>query len=647
MIPSPSLPWFELVRFRRSRLTRIALAAVAVVPLLYGALYIWANIDPIGSLNRVQAAVVNHDQMIEVTDRDGNAQPIAVGRLLAASLIDDDSAHNYDWVLTDARDAERGLSDGRYKAVLTIPENLSEAATSTSDPATAVQGRLDLRTNDAVNFVNGQIADRILAAAREALNAQVTETYLDNLYLGFTDIKASLLDAADGAAELATGAGQLADGVHQLADGAQQLDAGAGELAGGLGTLRERTSSLPSDTRRLADGAEQVAGGVNEVNALVQEFAGTVTGGTDDAKAALTELEITVRDLAQQCRDAGAADCSALDAAADQVAAARGQVDGIAAEVGDAAQRAQQLADGSRQVAEGNRRLANGMPALVGGIGQAADGATALRSGAAQLSAGATDAASGAGELADGAGQLRDGLRSGSDEIPGYTDDERSQLAEVAATPVTESADRLNAVATYGDGLAPYFIALALWVGAMAIFLLLRPLSARAIASTTGSIRTALAGFVPGAAISLVQAVLLVAVLLWVVGIHAAQPWLVLGIGALTGLVFVAINQAFIAWFGGAGRFLAIVFVCLQLTAAGGTYPIETSPSLFGVLHGLLPMTYAVHGLRAATAGGTTGVGTDVFALVCFGLLGLALTVVAAKQRQRVTIAKLHPTLVV
>ncbi|RYI99660.1 MAG: hypothetical protein EON52_25395, partial [Actinomycetales bacterium] len=125
----------------------------------------------------------------------------------------------------------------------------------------------------------------------------------------------------------------------------------------------------------------------------------------------------------------------------------------------------------------------------------------------------------------------------------------------------------------------------------------------------------------------------------------AAQPWLLLGIAVLTGLVFTAINQAFIAWFGGAGRFLAIVFVCLQLTAAGGTYPIETSPTFFGVLHGLLPMTYAVHGLRAATAGGTQGLGTDVTALLIFGLLALFATVVAAKRRQVVTITRLHPTL--
>ncbi|WP_311210494.1 MULTISPECIES: YhgE/Pip domain-containing protein [unclassified Aeromicrobium] len=690
MFPSPSLPWFELARFRRSRITRAAVLAVAIVPLFYGALYIWANLDPTGRLDNVQAAVVNEDEMIEVAGQDGEKQPVAVGRELAANLIGDDSRNNYDWLLTDAADARAGLADGTYKAVLTIPKDLSKAATSTSgDPSAAVQGRLDLKTNDAVNFVNGQIADRILDAAKSSLNAQVTETYLGNLYLGFTDIKASLEEAADGAGQLADGAGELTDGANQLSDGtaqladgattlaegtrrlatgANQLDDGVGQLAGGLGQLEDRTAPLPGQTERLADGAEQVATGVAGFDRIVQQVTGAISGSTDEIDQRLGTLEQSLRDAATTCRESGApaAQCSDLDAAADSAATARTQLDGLVGQAGTIGEQSAALSRGARQVADGNRELADNVPALVGAIGDAADGADRLRSGTSQLADGAEDAATGADRLADGAGQLTDGanqladgagalrdgalelqsgLSDGSEQVPDYTEDERDQLAKTAATPVTDAADRLNKVSSYGEGLAPYFMALALWVGAMSIYLLLRPLSARAVASAAGSMRTALAGFVPGAALSLVQAVLLVGVLLGVVGVGASQPWLLLGLAVLTGLVFTAINQTFIAWFGGAGRFLAIVFVCLQLTAAGGTYPIETSPSFFGFLHSLLPMTYAVHGFRAATAGGTQGVAFDAFVLVVFALLALGATALAARRRQRVSITRLHPTL--
>lgn len=682
MIPAPTLPWFELARLGRSRLTRVAVVAVLAVPLFYGGLYHWANLDPTGRMDQVQAAIVNDDEAIEVEGPDGETQPVAIGRQLAGNLISDDSAENYDWVLTDARDAQQGLSDGDYKAVLTIPENLSEAATSTDDPETAVQGNLDLVTNDAVNYVNGSIAQTILQAARTALNAQVTETYLDNIYLGFSDIRLSLDEAADGADELANGAGQLSGGAReladgtgqlaagaeelaagnrQLADGAGQLDAGAGELADGLQELEGQTAPLAGQSRELADGAGQVADGVAQLNQTVQTATDAILAATEDAD----QLSATLQALAAQCREAApeGIDCADLEDAAASSGALVRQIREQATQAGS---QTQQLSDGARQVADGNAALAAGVPALVDAIGQASDGADQLSSATGQLASGADEAAAGADQLAAGTGelaagadeladgadelsvgalQLRDGLREGAGEVPDYTDEERDTLATTAATPVEDAADRMNAVSSFGSGIAPYFMALALWVGAMAIYLLLRPLSERALASTAGAVRTALAGFAPGAVLAVVQALLLVGLVVGVVGIDPARPLVLVGFAVLTALVFTALNQAFVALFGGAGRFVALVFVALQLTAAGGTYPIETSPGFFGFLHSLLPMTYAVEGMRTAIAGGSAGLGTAAVVLVAFTLLGLALTVLSAHRRQVVTMARLHPVL--
>ncbi|AWB92707.1 YhgE/Pip domain-containing protein [Aeromicrobium chenweiae] len=678
MIPSPTLPWFELARFRRSRLTRAAVLAVMLVPLFYGAMYVWANIDPTGHLNHVKAAVVNEDKLIEIDGRDGKKQPVAIGRQLAGNLVSNDGDDNYDWVLTDAQDARRGLANGTYKAVLTIPENLSKAATSTSgDPAKAVQGQLDLQTNDAVNYINGTIAQTILRAAKGALNAQVTETYLDNIYLSFGDVKSALEDAADGADKLAdgadklaggaddldAGANQLADGAGELADGAGQLDDGARTLADGLGQLDSRTSALPDQTQRLADGARQVADGNAELNDTVQGVTTALLGATTDAGSDIDELAKNLGTLADQCEAAQlpGVDCSQLRQAATRSGDLKQFVSGVRGQARDLSAGTQQLAEGSRQVADGNAELADAVPQLVDAIDQASSGADRLADATGQLSSGADQLSTGAGQLADGTAQLSDGadelaagatklgkgLQDGSDDVPDYDKSERETLAKTAATPVEDAAQRVNQVKNYGAALAPYFISLALWVGAMAIYLLLRPFSGRAIASTAGSVRTALAGYVPGLGVAVVQVALLLAVLQGFLGIRPASQWLLIGIALATAAVFTAINQMFVALFGGAGRFAALVFVSLQLTSAGGTYPIETSPPFFNLMHDLLPMTYAVHGLRAALAGGSDGVLRDFIVLGLFTVLALSVTVVAARRKQTVTIARLHPTLVV
>lgn len=676
MIPSPSLPWFELARFRRSRLTRAAIVAVLMVPLFYGALYVWANIDPTNRLDSVKAAVVNEDKLVEVTGRDGKKQPVAVGRQLAANLVRDDDQQNYDWQLTDAQDAQRGLANGEYKAVLTLPKNLSKAATSTSgDPSDAVQGQLDLQTNDAVNYVNGQIAPRILSAAKSALNAQVTETYLDNVYLSMSDIKASLAEAGRGAGRLADGAGRLQDGVGQLGDGARtladgnrqlangagQLDSGAQTLSSGLGRLDDATSQLPSATRRLANGSAQVAKGVSSLNTVVQTVTSAILEATNGAVTQIGQVQQAIKDAAAQCHRVENANCRDVDRAVELSRNLGGFVERVRAESRKVSAQVERLNSGAAEVADGNKQLAAQAPRLADGVSQAAGGADRLAAGTGQLRSGADAAAAGADKLAAGTGQLEDGadqlaagalklrngLTDGAGQVPDYDKSERETMAKTVATPLEDAAKRVNAVSTYGEGLAPYFIALALWVGAMAVYLLLRPFSARAVASTGATLRVALAGLAPGVVLSAVQAVLLVAVLGLVVGVDAASWPLVTGLALLTGVVFTAINQMCIALFGPAGRFVAIVLVCLQLTSAGGTYPIETAPGFFGFLHPLLPMSYAVHGIRGAIAGGHDGLGQDVFALVVFALLAIAVTTFAVRRRQSVTLSRLHPTLVV
>ena len=58
----------ELRRFGRGRLPRLAVAAMLLVPLLYGALYLWAFWNPTGHLDAMPVALVNADAG---ADRDG------------------------------------------------------------------------------------------------------------------------------------------------------------------------------------------------------------------------------------------------------------------------------------------------------------------------------------------------------------------------------------------------------------------------------------------------------------------------------------------------------------------------------------------------------------------------------------------------
>ena len=52
----------EIKRFGRSRMTRVAIIVLMLLPLVYGALYLWAFWDPFGHVNKMPVALVNSER---------------------------------------------------------------------------------------------------------------------------------------------------------------------------------------------------------------------------------------------------------------------------------------------------------------------------------------------------------------------------------------------------------------------------------------------------------------------------------------------------------------------------------------------------------------------------------------------------------
>ena len=166
------------------------------------------------------------------------------------------------------------------------------------------------------------------------------------------------------------------------------------------------------------------------------------------------------------------------------------------------------------------------------------------------------------------------------------------------ADPVQLASRDLHKAPNYGTGFAPYFIPLSLWVGAMVAYMLIAPMNRRALAAGASAWRIALAGWLPVVAIGVLQTVALMSVLHWAVGLQMVRAAGTVGFLFLVTACFAAIVQWLNARFGAAGRILVLALLMLQLTSAGGTYPVQTSPGFFNALHPFLPMSYVVEALR-------------------------------------------------
>ncbi len=63
----------ELKRFSRGLMPRVALVTIVLMPLLYGALYLWAFWDPFSAANKIPVALVNSDHGTVVDGKPLNA----------------------------------------------------------------------------------------------------------------------------------------------------------------------------------------------------------------------------------------------------------------------------------------------------------------------------------------------------------------------------------------------------------------------------------------------------------------------------------------------------------------------------------------------------------------------------------------------
>jgi len=596
----------------------------------------------------------------------------------------------------DAADGARTLADGAGTLGAGAARLASGAATLADGTTTAARGADDAATGARDLAAGlGTLDD---GAGRLAQGAQAAADGAASLAEGATTLAGSARTAAAGAARVDTGAGTLAAGLADASSGSADLRDGTAALAAGVDALDDELSPLVAAVPTLRTGLGQIAGYLTARakdgdTTAAQLLAGLAEQSADlptdedlatlaDGLTALTQGATSAADGARDLADG----VTALASGAQDLTAGTGDLasglDRLATGAGTLADGATSLsagvdalATGSGTLADGTTSAATGAGALADGTGRLADGLTQLRSGSTTLADGAGDLAAGtrtlaagagtladgtatladgagqvadgSGLLADGAGRLADGLADGEEAIPeGIATPER---ASTIASPVHVEEDHVSQAEGFGEGFAPFFLPLALFVGALITWLLLRPLPTRALATPASGGRVMLAGFLPALALGAAQVVVMLGVVHLGLGLDLSSGVGTLAFTLLVAATFLALQQMLMALLGpAAGKVAILALLMLQLASSGGTYPVETTPAFFRAIHPLLPMSYAVTGLRQVITGPVDARFWVAVAVLAGVLVGsLAITAWRAGRLRTWTLERLHPALAI
>lgn len=592
--------------------------------------------------------------------------------------------------LKQAPEQLQTLSDGLGK--------LEAGATElTSGTSSLEKGALTLK-NGASDLTKGSATlDTGAATLKEGINtlkssskqlvngSQTLATGLTTYNQKWTGFQTGLNSATSGSNRLTSQLSTLKDGMKQLVDGATRLDNasaslsdlnnGAMALSTGSSTLMQGVSSYTSGVNTLLANVEATTKALSAYAAktgdptITQIVAGLTSKENMENLTALKDGSSSLNNAATQV----ASGASTLSAGTSQLSALKSGISSLKTNLIKASKGTSALETGSRSLTKGLTKLTKasnalssasqklgkgatslftGMTKLSSGIDRLNNGATTLTAGIDQLyrgslslKEGTTTLLHGATNLSNGSQQFTSGLTTVNKNVATSLTKANEQLplleglASYAATPVQMALEPYAPVPNYGTAFAPYFLSLSLWVGGLMIFfgIYFDPDRKFKLLSrhSMNPLRRTLAYLLIG----LAQAVLLCLVLMIGLGLDVNNLPLFLFGSCLVSLVFVTIIQLFLLFFQNVGKFLAIALLILQLTSCGGTFPMETVPTLFRHLYPFMPMTYSVRLFKEAISG--TGDSTLIMknVLVLTGILAVTLGItivlsIVKKKRQ-------------
>ncbi len=647
--------------FRTSR-GRLSAFAIAVVPLLYTAAYLGAFWNPYGHLSRIPIALVNHDRGAD-------------GRILVTQLTKQFAVH-----VENSATAATALANGRIGMVVTIPAHYTFDLTH-HHPA-RLEFRVDPGANYLTSILMqheaqavadglaGTVRSQTLTAVGSGLShlssatrkvavgaSQVTHgletgaaydhslsSSSQTLSLDRAKMARALEAWQGGAVQVAQHLGAFERGSAATLHGASVLSQAAMSIGRDDTSVSQAAAHLSSSSATLGGQAQELQGGwaqlsqatsrlgsamqdnaalTHQIQALAVQESASPSSQTLGRMNTLLQQQSQLQSQLLQAASAITGSAHVLSQGTGALSGGIGQLSSGISQVGSASQ---SVASGARTWAtqakaweqgvvtlnQGAATLSHHLSGLKNGAGVWSQQEAALGQGMAHWAQGSTQAATAFDTLAHRMGALSRGAGRIASEMPGLLRPVGTAVQPVSAH-VAET-DRAN----YGTGMAPYFLGLSLWVGAVVATVLVPGGRYRknALRSRTWQ----------SLAVSLLQAVLLGAGSVVMLPINPVHGWdyafSILGVG----LVWWAVVRLLVEKLGDAGRILGIVLLVVQLAASGGTYPVILSPPLFQVIHPYLPMTWAIHVLRWTLSNGyPKRAFGDAVRLAVLGLSAIAL----------------------
>ena len=635
----------------------LMIIGIIIIPLIYSFFYLKAFWDPYSNLENIPVAIVNKDSGYNNEN---------LGNNFVDNLLEE---KQMDFQLVNEDEANNGLINKKYYAIIEIPEDFTEKLNSGETENKQIAS-ITYSPNQKSNFLASQIIDNAVTQIEVKIQEEVTGKVVDNLSKKLNDVPTQLETVEEAAIKLENGSKTLTEGVQKIDNGVGTLEDNYNIFNNGVSTVDNATQDLENGTDKLSTGINDLYNGSktltdntkdlskisqsfstlaekeNELNNGIVQYIDGVNSATNQINILLENIIKYVNANPEVLTDAqfkeiyesiiGLANSNSLEkleSLGEVLKTNSNVMNESVKSLSNVTNSLPQVSIGIKTIEDGLYKIKSGAEELQKGSRTLKEGTETLSSSSEEIKSGISELKRGTEEALEGSNTLLNGQNEFTSQIGESIEETRAELvklnglSEYTKNAVEIEEKDVEPVDNYGIGFAPYFMSLSLWIGGLMIFV--------GIYFDPHNRFKKIGRDAPNRAfrtfiyllIAIAQAVILGLLLKVGLGFEVNNNLLYYGSCILVSLAFLSIIQFLMVNFGDVGKFIAILFLVIQLSACGGTFPMETLPQGYQTINPFMPMTYSLNLFKEAIIGTSPGfVQTDVNALLGIMIVFVVMT---------------------
>ena len=227
----------------------LIIIGILIIPFMYSFFYLKAYWDPYGkgNIDNIDVAIVNKD-----TGDKGNEIITSIKNSKKLKLN-----------VVSQNEADKGLNEGKYYAVISIPKDFTENLESINS-TNKKHPTITYSPNQKTNYLSSQIINSVVNAVEKKLDNEINSNIVKSMSNSITEVPNSLDKINNGFKDLSNGTSELNEGTTTLNSKYNEFNEGLNKINNGTSELEEGADSLNNGINEAYNGSKYIQNQINE-----------------------------------------------------------------------------------------------------------------------------------------------------------------------------------------------------------------------------------------------------------------------------------------------------------------------------------------------------------------------------------------------